>query len=86
MVVAALSFRSKFGSLHFNYLLDICVCYAFFQTIYLLSYFYLSVPYDILCHWLSSIANDPRTIPVKGLSHEQKSEVENEGGFLAPHP
>lgn len=64
--------------------LGICGCYAFFQIIYLSSYFYLSAPCDLFCHWLPRIANAPRTIPIKGLSHEQKIKVENEGGVSSP--
>lgn len=62
------------------------VAVLFFQIIYLFSCFYLSVPYDLFRHWLPGIANAARNILIKGLSHEQKSKVENEGDFLAPHP
>lgn len=86
VIGAALSFPSKLRSPPFNDLLDICGYYAFFQIIYLFSYFYLSVPYDFFCHWLPCIANVPRTIPIEVLSHKKKSEVENEGGVLALHP
>lgn len=85
MTVTALSFPSKLRFLPSNDLLDICGCYPFFQIIYLFSCFYLSVPYDLLCHWHPGIANAARNILIKGLSHEQKSKVENEGDFLASH-
>lgn len=85
MTITALSFPSKLRFLSSSDLLLICGCYAFSQIIYLFSCFYLSVPYDLLCHCLPSIANVTRNMLIKGLSHEQKSEVENEGDFLAPH-
>lgn len=86
MNVAGLSFPSTLSFPPSNNLLDICDCYAFFQIIYLFSCFYLPAPHDLLRHWLPGIANAARNILIKGLSHEQKSKVENEGDFLAPHP